>query len=431
MKIRGMRWFVCGLLFLATVISYIDRQTISIAAPVIAKEFSLSNEQIATILSAFLFSYTFGQLLAGRFFDWLGSRHGFVISVSVWSLANMLTSFVTRPWGFSALRFLLGVGESGNFPGGVKVVTEWFPASERAFAGGFFASGASIGAIIAGPLVGTITYYWGWRAAFVVTGALGFVWLIGWLLLYHPPEQHPRITAEERAHILTGRPEEERATGLRWGDLFRYRQVWALFLGRLLEEPIIWMSVFWLPKYFVDVHKLTVLETGWMLTQPFIALDIGYLGGGWISSRLVRRGWTVRNAKFSVMSVAAVCMTGAVPAGFAESSVAFTVFISLATLGHGMWFSNVMTIPSDIAPRALVASVYGISGMGGGLGGILATEATGTIADRWGSYTPAFVGAGLMPLAATALLFWLLGREPIEPAKAEAGTQLQAATDRV
>jgi ACS family hexuronate transporter-like MFS transporter len=412
MRVHNLRWWICALLFFASVISYIDRQTISIAAPAIAKEFSLSNEQVARILSAFLFAYTFGQLVAGRFFDWIGSRWGFTISISVWSAANTLTAWVTGPWGFQFYRFLLGVGESGNFPGGVKVLTEWFPARERTFAGGLFNSGASTGAILAGPLVGTVTHYWGWRAAFLVTGSLGFIWLAAWLIFYRSPEDNRLLTEEERL-VLPAAAEKEPPGSLRWVDLFRFRQVWALPLARFLEEPIIWMAVFWLPKYFVDVRGLSVLHTGWLLTQPFLALDIGYIAGGWISSRLVRRGWTIGSAKRAVMTAAAILMAGSIPAGFAESIVGFTIFISLATLGHGAWFSNMLTMPSDITPRSMVASVYGLSAMGGGLGGIVATEVTGIVADRFHTFTPVFVVAGLLPLAATGLLVAMGAWKPL------------------
>ena len=294
MKMYKVRWWVCGFLFLATVISYIDRQTIAIAGPVIAEEFSLTNEQFARIISAFLFAYTFGQLFAGRFFDWTGTRIGWAICITVWSLANALTALVNRVWGFEFLRFMLGVGESGNFPGGVKVITEWFPPWERAFAGGLFTSGASVGAVLAGPLVGTIIHYWGWRTAFVVTGALGFVWLLGWLLFYQIPEKHPRLTGEERALLRAAEDEELSESGMRWIDLFRFRQVWALPIARMFEEPLIWFSLFWLPKYIVDVRGLTILQTGWILSLPFIGLDVGYIAGGWISGRLVRRAGPCR-----------------------------------------------------------------------------------------------------------------------------------------
>ncbi|MCI0422804.1 MAG: MFS transporter [Acidobacteria bacterium] len=409
-KLPGLRWWICGLLFVATIISYIDRQTISIAAPVIVREFHLSNEQFARILSAFLVAYTFGQLVAGRFFDWIGSRVGFSISITVWSLANTLSALVTQAWGFVFFRFMLGVGESGNFPGGVKVVTEWFSPRERAFAGGLFTSGASVGAVLAGPLVGTITHYWGWRAAFAVTGSLGFVWLIGWLVLYHPPSRHPRLSEHERSILAAHADEDNAATTMRWVDLFRFRQVWALVLARILEEPLIWMAVFWLPKYIVDVRGLSILQTGWFLTLPFIALDIGYISGGWVSGKLAARGWSLRNAKLAVMTIAALFMAGAIPAATSSSVAGFAAFLCLATLGHGSWFSNILTMPSDIAPRKLVASVYGISAMGGGLGGLWFTEFTGFVTDRFHTYTPVFLAAGLLPLVATATLVLVGGR---------------------
>jgi len=333
--LRGhYRWWVCAMLFIATLISYIDRQTMSVAAPVIAREFSLSNEQVARILSSFILAYAFGQLFAGRFLDWTGSRTGFAISIVFWSLANMLTAAVTRPWGFSLFRFLLGLGESGNFPGGAKVVSEWFPPKERALAGGIFTSGASVGAVIAAPLVATITHYWGWRAAFLFTGSLGFVWVIGWLLFYQTPQKHARLSPEERAWIETGASEQPRESALRWLDLFRYRQVWALTLARFLEEPLIWLAVFWLPKYMVEVRGLSYLAMGWTLTAPFIALDLGYVSGGWISSRLMRRGWPSQGSKLVVMALAAVLMLGAVAAALASQVWTAVLFISLATLGH-------------------------------------------------------------------------------------------------
>ncbi len=404
MTIPYLRWWICGLLWLATVISYIDRQTMSVVAPVIAREFGLNNEQIARILSAFLFAYAFGQPLAGKFLDWTGSRLGFSISIVFWSLANMLTALVTRPWGFSLFRFLLGVGEAGNYPGGVKVVAEWFPPRERAFAGGVFTSGASIGAVIAAPLVATITHYWGWRAAFLFTGSLGFVWLIGWVWLYRTPGQHPYLSSTEKALLEESRLTVPDTGSLRWLDLLRERQVWAITVGRFFEEPLIWLCVFWLPKYMVDVKGLSMLEMGWILTIPYLSLDVGYIAGGWGTTRLVRAGMPIRRARLTIMTAATVLMMGIVPAAFSTHLATPVVLISMATMGHGAWFTNVMTIPSDIAPRSMVASVYGISGLGGGLGGIVFTQVTGIVADRFHSFTPSLVAAGLMPVVATLIV---------------------------
>ena len=398
------RWWVCALLFLATAISYVDRQAISIVAPVVMKEFSFDNRTLANILSAFVFAYTFGQLGMGRFFDWVGSRCGFAISIGLWSLANALCALVTQSWGFQVLRFLLGIGESGNFPGGIKVISEWFSAKERPFAGGLFTSGASIGAIVAGPLIGSVTGYWGWRAAFLLTGVLGFVWLMLWLVMYRWPAPYQAVSGEAF----------DAANGaklhFRWLDFFRFRQVWALFSARFLEEGVIWVCVFWLPKYFVDVQHLSVLQAGWLLAEPFVTLDVGYIAGGWISTRLIRRGWNITTAKYIVIAFGAVLMTGATIAGFSRDTATFTACISLATLGHGAWFSNVLSMPADLTSSDRVASLYGICALGGGLGGIVLTEATGAVADRFHSFAPIFVVVGMLPLIGTAVLVTLGGK---------------------
>jgi ACS family hexuronate transporter-like MFS transporter len=397
MKRPEVRWWVCGMLFLATGISYIDRQTVSIVAPLIAKEFHLNNEQIGRILAAFLFAYTFGQLIAGRFLDWAGARIGLSISIGVWSLANALTATVSRFFGFVFYRFLLGAGESGNFPAGVKVIGEWFPAEERAIAGGVMNSGASVGAIAAGPLAGTIAQYWGWRAAFLITGSLGFVWLVPWLFIYRAPVTYQPTSIKQ-------------SNRLSWTKLLRFRQVWALVIARFLEEQVLWVGIFWMPKYIADVRGLSVLQTGWLVSLPYLALAIGYLSGGWISSRLVRRGWRPHFAKLTVMFCAAALMTCSIPAALAGSIGAFTALISMSLLGHGAWFTNMFAMPADIAPPEWVASVYGIAAMGGGLGGIVFTEMTGVIVDRLHSYSPVFIASGLMPLIATVVLVILGGR---------------------
>ncbi len=405
------RWWICGMLFAATTIAYIDRHTFSFVAATVSKEYGLSNEQVARILSAFLMSYTLGQLLAGRFFDRVGSRIGFAVSIGVWSLANMLTATVSGFRGFVGCRLALGLGESGNYPGGVKVVDERFPPEERSFVGGIFTSGAGLGAILAGPLVSSIAHYWGWRAAFLLTGGLGFLWLAGWWSLSKTPPDASASTLREyvapaeRAQLAT-------ECRMRWVDLLRFRQVWAITIARFLEEPAFWIWIFWLPKYVQDRRGLSGIQTGWLLTQPFLALDVGYLSGGWISGRLMRRGWSARRSRRAVMIVAALLMMSSIPAVSASSVTAFTALISLALMGHGAWFTNAMTMPSDIAPRGLVASLYGITAMGGGLGGVIATEATGVVVDRFDSFVPVFVVAGVLPTLATAALLLLGGEMP-------------------
>jgi ACS family hexuronate transporter-like MFS transporter len=396
-----LRWWISGLLLLATCISYIDRQTMAVAAPAVAREFGLSDQQIGHILSSFLLAYAFGQLVAGRVLDWTGSRWGLSLSIAVWSLANLCTAWVTRPWGLTFFRFLLGLGESGNYPGGVKVIAEWFPPRERALGGAIFASGASAGAVLAAPLVATITHHWGWRAAFLATGALGFLWLAVWLVVYRTPDRHPFLSPRERALLSEAKLTETETTALRWQDLLRHRQVWTMTLARFLEEPLLWLSVFWLPKYLVDARGLSLLEMGYVLMIPYLTLDAGYLLGGWLTGRWVRRGLPLAESKQRVLWCAAACMLGLAPAALVSSAAAAVAGISLATLGHGAWFSNVMTIPADLAPRPLVASFYGITALGGSLGGILFTELTGFVAGRWHTYAPTLIIAGIQPLLAT------------------------------
>jgi ACS family hexuronate transporter-like MFS transporter len=404
------QWSICGMLFLASAIAYVDRQAFSIVAPIVTRDFGLGAEPLGRILAAFLLAYTFGQLLAGRFFDRAGSRLAFALSIGVWSLANALTATASGMLGFASCRFALGLGESGNFPGGVKVVSEWFPPHERSFAGGVFTSGASVGGLVAGPLVSSIADRWGWRAAFVLTGGLGFLWLAGWLALYREPG----------AAIAAGRaagpePAAGRAPG--WLDLLAMRPVWALTLARFLEESAFWVWLFWLPKYLVDQWRLSVPAMGWLMILPFLALDVGYLLGGWMTSRLAGRGASIAGVKARVMTVAALLMMASIPAAFCSSLTAFLALIGLALAGHGAWFSNALTIPADIAPRNLVASLYGITAVGGGLGGMIANEATGIVVQQSGSYRAVFAAAGILPAVATVLLRVLGGRmEPVDRA---------------
>jgi ACS family hexuronate transporter-like MFS transporter len=402
------RWWICGMLFCASAIAYIDRQAFSIVAPIVTKEFQLGAEQLGRILAAFLLAYTFGQALAGRFFDWAGSRLAFALSIGVWSLANALTATATGIQGFLGCRFALGLGESGNFPGGVKVVSEWFPPPERSFAGGIFTSGASVGGLLAGPMVSMLAERWGWRAAFVLTGSLGFFWLAGWLFLYRAAA--PAAATESNAgQVAAALP------AMGWLELLAFRQVWAVALARFLEESAFWVWLFWLPKYMVDAWRLSVSAMGWLMIIPFLALDIGYLSGGWITSRLSIVGGSIPGAKLRVMSIAALLMMTSLAAAFCSSLTLFLVLMGFCLAGHGAWFSNALTLPADIAPRGLVASLYGITALGGGLGGMIANETTGIVVARSHSYAAVFAVAGVLPIVATALLRVLGGRmEPVD-----------------
>jgi ACS family hexuronate transporter-like MFS transporter len=414
-KTKRLRWWIGTLLFLATLINYVDRQTLSVAIPVIRDEFGLSNTDYSRIVFWFLLAYTIMQVVSGKVIDLLGTRKGFSVFICWWSVAAMLHAFGNSALSFCVFRFLLGMGEAGNWPGAVKAVAEWFPPKERAVAAGFFNSGSSIGAVIAPPLITWVVVHFGWREAFVATGALGFVWLTAWLAIFRPPHEHPHITPEELAHIREdGQARSaEGGAGLRWIDLFRYRQLWALVAGRILSDPVWWFYVFWLPEYLKRQRNFSLAEIGMFAWIPFFTAGIGSFAGGGLSSYLVRRGWTLTAARKSVLVASAVLMIAGIPAALAQGAVASLALISLATFAYASWAAVFIALPTDIFPKEVCASVYGIAGTAAGFGGMLSTLATGKVVDTF-SYVPVFVAAGVLPVIAAVLLVILLGRvEPI------------------
>lgn len=415
-KIGHFRWVICILLLLITIHNYVDRQAISIVAPVITAEFNLNKSDIAFIVSAFLVAYTFGQLFSGRFMDWVGSRNGFTMLVITWSLASVLTSLARGVFSFSAVRFLLGVAESGNFPGGVKIVSEWFPKQERSTAVGIFTSGASIGAIITPPLMAYLIVTFGWQMAFVVVGLPGFLWVIAWRILYKPVASHPMLGAAERSYILAGmvtpKASERQPTVIPWTYFLRKRLFWGVFFGRFLEEPAAWFYFAWLPLYLSEFRGMALMDIGLLLMIPFLTLDVGYVGGGWVASRLIKRGWTLDRARKTVMVVSACCMVASIPAPLVPSVEAFVMLVSLATFGHGGWASNSMTIPGDVVPHSSVGTLYGMTAFGGGLGAIIFMQITGKLVDVEKSFDTVFMVAGILPLLAAIVVWFVTG--PIE-----------------
>ena len=308
--ITRLRWFIVSLLFLATVINYVDRQTLSVLAPLLREQFHMSNTDYSRIVFAFLLAYMIMQSGSGRLMDRLGTRVGMALTVGWWSVAAMLHAAAGSVVSFGAFRFLLGMGEAGNWPGGVKAVSEWFPAKERAFATGFFNSGSTVGAIIAPPLVTWMALRWGWQSAFLMTGSLGFVWVVLWLLFYRSPQEHRWLGERERAYILAGQPatDVESAPKVRWVDLLGYRQVWGLVLARMMADPVWWFYVFWLPEYLKRDRNFSMIMIGYFAWIPFLTADIGCLTGGAISGWLIRRGCPVLKARKMVMCAgAALC----------------------------------------------------------------------------------------------------------------------------
>jgi MFS transporter, ACS family, hexuronate transporter len=411
-RLGRFRWLICLMLFVVTVSNYIDRQAISIIAPVISAQFHFTNSDIATIVNAFLVAYTFGQSFSGVFMDWIGSKRGFCVLVVMWSVASILTAFARGVFSFSCFRFLLGVSESGNFPGGIKVVAEWFPERERSTAVGLFVSGASIGAILTPPVVAFLVVHFGWQLAFVLVGIPGLLWVSWWWSLYAPVASHPRVSESERTYIQKGRQEVQssRPLGLSWLSFLKHRMFWGVFLGRFVEEPASWFYLTWLPLYLKGFRGVSLMNIGFLLIVPFLTLDLGYMGGGWVASRLIKRGWSLNRARKTVMTASALCMVAAIPAALAASTVGFVMLVSVATLGHGGWAANIMTLPGDMVPHRLVGTLYGLTALGGGLGSILFMQITGKLVDVQRSFDTVFIIAGILPVIAAIVVLTLTGK---------------------
>lgn len=435
----NFRWVICALLFFAATINYIDRQIIGILKPTLVKEFGWSDERIyAAIVFSFQTAYAIGLLLAGRVMDRMGVRRGFALAVIVWSIAAvghaiaawfprlglptlnldansglMVVMLTGAAAGFALMRFLLGIGEAGNFPASIKAVAEWFPKKERALATGIFNSGTNVGALLTPLAVPWITLYWGWQWAFIVTGLLGFIWIIFWLRLYRSPESHPKVSKAELELIRSDPPES--TTPISWRSLFPHRQTWAFAFGKFMTDPIWWLYLFWVPDFLNRNHGLDLKSMGPPLVVIYLVADIGSIGGGWLSSRLIKKGWTVNAARKTAMLV---CALAVVPMLFAANATNLWVavgLVSLAAAAHQGWSANLFTTTSDMFPRRAVGSIVGIGGMAGAIGGMLIALIVGEILQRTGSYVPIFIIASSAYLIALLVIHLLAPR--LEPAK--------------
>ncbi len=394
-RIPHLRWGIAALLFLSTVINYIDRQTLSVLAPVLTKELGISEVEYSNILTAFLAAYTVMYVGSGFLVDRWGARLALSVFIVWWSLANMSHAFAVGVWSLGALRFLLGLGESGNFMAAFRVVSEWYPAKERALVHGLIQGGAAIGAIITPPVVAWINARYGWRPAFAITGALGFVWVLLWLLLYHAPDKHPRITEAERAVVLAEPAPAAEANAVAWRDLARYPQLWGLMVSRFLSDPVWWFYLFWLPKYLVEQRGFTMIEMGMLAWIPYLAADLGALSGGWLSGRLVARGQPVLVARLWVMLPCAVIMPVSLAIHHAPSRTVTIGLICVVTFAHMAWKTNQNTLTNDLFPRHLIGATSGLLAFGTGLGGTLFVWMTGRVVQGFG-YGAIFVIMGLL-----------------------------------
>jgi MFS transporter, ACS family, hexuronate transporter len=407
----ALRWWIGGLLFLSTVINYIDRQTLSVLAPYLKREYQWTNEDFALIVIGFRVAYAFGQAGSGHLLDRIGTRLGLTITVTWYSVIAMLTSLASGLRSFVAFRFLLGLGESANWPGATKAVAEWFPKRERGWAVALFDSGSSIGGAIAPVLVLWLYHsFGGWRPTFIITGTLGFLWLIAWRILYYPPETHPRLDPKEREMILRDKAENiqegEQGRPPGWKELLRLRQTWGVIIGRSLTDPVWFFIADWFAIYLVA--KGISLEEGliafWI---PFLAADLGNFSGGGFSSLLIRRGWPVGRARKAVVVFGGIGMLTLSGAAFADTPYALAALFGFSTFAYAAFSTMVLVLPSDLYPSRSVATVSGMAGTGAGIGTILSTYLIGYVSDHY-SFEPILITASLIPFVAMVLVLILV-----------------------
>ena len=390
-----IRWWICALLFFATTINYIDRQVFAILAPQLQTEIGWSEIEYGYIVTAFQLSYAIGLLLVGKLIDFLGTKKGFILSIIVWSLAAMAHALARTPIGFGVARLALGIGESGNFPAAIKTISEWFPRKERALATGIFNSGSNIGAIVAPLLVPIIALNFGWQAAFIITGLLGFIWLFFWLRLMNRPEEHPGINAAELDLIKADTEENlEKPTSI-W-KIIRTRKVWAIAIGKFLTDPIWWFFLYWLPKFLNTTYGLKLDKIGLPLIVTYLIADVGSIGGGWLSSHFLKMGWSINAARKTTLLICAILVVPIYWASGIDDLWPAVILIGLGMAAHTGWSANMYTLATDFFPKKDMGTVVGFIGMAGAVGGMLMASATGHLLEATGSYKILFVIAASM-----------------------------------
>jgi len=411
-KIPRLRWIIAALLFLSTMINYADRLALSIVSRDLRAEFHMTEQAYSYVITFFFVAYAIMYAGSGYLVDRLGTRRGFAVFVATWSVAAMLHALVRGVWSLGWARFLLGLSEPGNWPAAAKAVAEWFPPGQRALGVGIFNAGSSLGSAIAPPMVAYLTLRFGWRFAFLFTGSLGILWLIGWLIFYQPPHLSRLLRAEEYA-VIKAQVEPPvdatpaAASRINWRKVIAMRECYTLILARFFTDPVIYFVIFWLPEYLRKergVDRKAVGDYAWV---PFVVGGVGYILGGWLSGRLMRAGWALPSARKFVMLLGAAVMPAAILAPLVPAAwmaIAATCFI---TFGHALFVSNVQTLPTDLFRGHEIGTASGFSGMGGAIGGILANLGTGYIVQHF-SYAPIFFLAGLMHPLSISLVYWLL-----------------------
>lgn len=454
-RIGRYRWTICALLFFASAINYVDRQVIAILKPTLQKEFGWTDIDYGWIIFAFSTAYALGFIFAGRFMDKFGTKIGFTVAIILWSIGAMMHAWAVgvgefalpiltpiidgllsvvnavitplgfAPWsivlsvsvaGFIVARFVLGLGESGNFPAAIKTTAEWFPKKERALSTGIFNAGTNVGALVTPLVVPILVSIWGWYEAFIVTGVLGFIWLAFWLVMYKRPDEHPRLSAGELAYIQSDPAEP--TTKVPWGKLIRYRQTWAFALGKFLTDPIWWIYLFWVPDFLQRQHGLDLKSFGLPIAVIYIIADVGSVGGGYISSALIKRGYTINRSRKTAMLICALAVLPIVLASVTSSLWLSVILIGVAAAAHQGWSANLFTLTSDTFPKQAVGSVVGIGGMFGAIGGMVIAPLVGYILATSGSYVPIFIIAASAYLLALLIIHLLAPK--LEPAAIEA-----------
>jgi ACS family hexuronate transporter-like MFS transporter len=429
------RWTICGLLFLAATINYVDRQVIGLLKPTLQQQFGWTEIDYADIVFAFQLAYAIGFVFAGRMIDRLGTKLGFALALLVWSAAAIahaeapvfgptvaaLLGVVGLTYsgsvaGFIAARFALGIGESANFPASIKTVAEWFPASERALATGLFNAGTNVGVLVAAMIVPWIAYTYGWYWAFVSTGALGLLWLALWWPLYGSPSTHNSVNGGELAYIRSDPPDP--AVEISWLSLMRHRQTWAVAAAKFGTDPIWWLYLFWIPDFLHRRYGIDLQSMALPLIVIYLIADIGSVGGGWLSSALLKRGWTRNAARKTAMLTCALAVTPIAFAAGADQEWVAVLLVGLAASAHQGWSANLYTLASDMFPRKAVGSVIGFAGMSGSIGGMLIAKITGYVLQATGSYVPVFLIAASAYLVTLTVVHLLVPR--LEPARIEA-----------
>jgi ACS family hexuronate transporter-like MFS transporter len=407
-KVGRVRWVIVALLFTATAINYVDRQMIGLLKPTLQEEFSWNETTYAGIVFWFQVAYAAGYIVFGNVVDRVGARFGYAAAFIIWTAAHMLHGAARSVFGFAAVRFMLGIGESGNFPAGLKAVTEWFPRKERAFATGLFNAGANVGAIITPLIVPALTIAYGWRAAFVITGAVSLIWLVAWLAVYRRPRESKWVSEGELRYIESDPADPPQH--MPWARLFKVKETWAFASGKFLTDPVWWMFLFWLPDFLVKRHGLDLKTFGPPLVIIYLVSDFGSIAGGWLSSHLIHRRWSVNRARKTTMLICALAVTPVFFAQYVDSLWIAVAIISLATAAHQAWSANLLTLPSDTFPRKAVGSVIGIGGTAGAIGGMLFSIYIGQVLEKIGTYQLIFLVCGSVYLIALAIIHLLTPR---------------------